>query len=163
MSKRLYAIVKCGENISHEQISDDCFDIVTEACKRKIAINQLHYHDYVDRFWFEREVTLGKNTMMLELSNSYIFCLAEEFLLNDLSIPEIPHIERLTNLQGLLEFIFNLPNVDCISVYMCTDYYEEEDFETINCSFADFAPIMKEKLNPTLTYAYKCIFSKKTN
>jgi hypothetical protein len=161
MSKRLYAVIKFDKNSSIENISEKCFNIVAEACKRKIAVNQLYYHDYIDRFWFEREVILGKNTIMLELSNSYVFCLAEEFLLNDISIPKIPHIKRLDNLCGLFKFIFSLPKVEYINVYMSSDYYEEKDFETINCSFEDFASIMVEKLKSTLSYAYKCVFSKK--
>lgn len=160
MSKRLYAILQYEENCSIESISDECFNIVAEACKRKIAINEIHYHDYVDRFWFEREVMLGKNTVMLELSDSYIFCLAEEFLLNDLSIPETPHIERLGNLQGLFKVILDSTLVASVSVYMCTDYYEEDNFETVDCTLTDFAPVMREKLKTKLTYAYKCIFTR---
>lgn len=160
MSKRLYAILQYEENSSVENISDECFNVVAEACNRKIAINEIHHHDYIDRFWFEREVVLGKNTVMLELSDSYIFCLAEEFLLNDLSIPETPHIERLSNLQGLFKYIFNSSLIASVSVYMCTDYYEEDNFEIIDCTLQDFAPVMRENLKTKLTYAYKCIFTK---
>lgn len=45
-----------------------------------------------------------------------------------------------------------------MNVYRCDDYYEEDDFETINCNISEFAVIMKEKLFQKLSFACKCVF-----
>ena len=94
---------------------------------------------------------------MLEISNSYIFCLAEDFLLNDLSLPCPSHILRLTPLQNFLKIIFNLDSIKEIDVYMCSDYYEDNNFEDINCSINHFADIVAMKLKDKISYAYKYI------
>ena len=169
MSEMLYAIIKYEENTSDEAISDSCFDFVTEACSKKIAIEmiskRLNIGDSENYFNFITPInyilnSLRKNEIVIELSNSYVFGEAEKILDDDYSVPYPPHIKRLKNLQGLLEYIFNIPIVKCLNIYMCDDYYEEDEFEIINCLMTEFAIVMTEKLFQKLSFGYKCVFNK---
>lgn len=169
MSDMLYAIIKYEENTLEEAISDSCFDFVTEACSKKIAIEMIskmvnnwdgeNYFNFITPINYILN-SLRKNEIVIELSNSYVFGEAEKILSDDYSVPYPPHIERLKNLQGLLEYIFNRPIVKALNVYMCDDYYEDADFEIINCSIPEFAVVMKEKLFQKFSFAYKGVFNK---
>ena len=169
MSEMLYAIIKYEENTLDEAISDSCFDFVTEACSKKIAIEMIskrvsigdgeNYFNFITPINYILN-SLRKNEIVIELSNSYVFGEAEKILDDDYSVPYPPHIKRLKNLQGLLKYIFDIPIVKGLSVYMCSDYYEEADFEVINCSIPEFAIVMKEKLLQKLSFGYKCDINK---
>ena len=138
MSESLYFILKCKDQ--HEvpfdienAISEECFKIVPEACKRKIAINEIYYRPYIGRLEFVTPIevalkTLEKNEVLLKISNSYVFSEVEAILDDDYSVPYPPHIERLKNLQGLLEYIFDMPIVKELNVYMCDSYCQEDEF-----------------------------------
>lgn len=169
MSYMLYAIIKYEENASDEAISDSCFDIVIEACKRKIAIEMISkrvtleegetYYNFITPINYILN-NLSKTEIVIELSNSYIYGEVEKILADDYSVPYPPHIERLKNLQRLLEYIINKSNVKGLDVYMCDDYYEKNQFEIINCSMSEFAVIMKEKLFQKISFRYRCLFNK---
>ena len=169
MSDMLYAIIKYEENTSDEAISDSCFDFVAEACAKKIALGMIskrvsicdgeNYFNYITPINYILN-SLKKNEIVIELSNSYVYGEAEKILSDDYSVPYPPHIERLKNLQELLEYILNIPIVRELNVYMCDDYYGEDDFITVHSSISEFAVIMKEKLFQKYSFAYKCIINK---
>ena len=176
MSSMLYAIIKYDGNTSQEAISDSCFAFVKEACTKRIAIEtiskEVQMWEHTGKQWERKDYfnfvtpinyilnSLSVNEIAIELSNSYVCGEAEAFLNDDYSIPYPSHIERLKNLQELLEYIFDIPIVKELNVYMCDDYYEEDDFETIDCLISDFATVMKERLFQKFSFAYKCIIAK---
>jgi len=170
MSLSLYFILKCKNQYENpldieNEISEECFKIVIEACKRRLAINGIYYRPYLGRVKFVTPIecalkTLEKNELLLKISNSYIFSEAEAILYDDYSVPYPSHIERLNNLQELIAFISDSPIIDDIRVYMCDDIYAEDEFEIISCSISEFAVVMKEKLFQKLSFGYKCDFNK---
>ena len=170
MSLSLFLILDCKNQYefpldAENEISEECFEIVLEACKRKLAINRIYFKPFIGKLEFVTPVevalrTLKKNEMLLEISNSYVFGEAEAILCDDYSVPYPSHIERLKNLQILINYISDSLIFEDIKVYMCDDIYEEDEFEIINCSISKFAVIMKEKLFQNFSFAYKCIFSK---
>ena len=176
MSGMLYAIIKYDGNTSEEAISDSCFAFVKEACTKRIAIEtiskEVQMWEHTGKQWERKDYfnfvtpinyilnSLSKNEIVIELSNSYVYGEAEAFLNDDHSIPSPSHIERLKNLQELLEYIFDISIVEELNVYICDDYYEEDDFETIGCQVSDFALIMKEKLFQKFSFAYKYVITK---
>lgn len=139
------------ENIDLTEISDACFDIISEACKRKLAISQISFRDGIYQ-------ELQMNEMKMEICDSYIFGEAEKILRDDFSIPIPSHFIRLKNLQGLLEYIFNLSIVNEIVVIMNDD--GNFDFVGIKCPLTDFANVMQELLFQKISFAYKCRFTK---
>lgn len=155
MSLNLNAIVtfddKFKDNIDLNEISDACFGFISEACKRKLAINQINFRD-------EFCESLQANEMIFNISNSYIFCEAEKILLDDYSVKGQSHFERLKNLQDLIEYILYIPIVREVDIVMCDD--GNNCFEEVNCSLNDFASVMKEKLFQKISFAYKCKFVK---
>lgn len=170
MSISLYFILKCKNQYEYpldieNKISEECFKIVIEACKRGLAINEIYYRPYLGGAEFLTPIknalkTLEKNEVLLKISNSYVFGEAETILYDDYSVQYPPHIERLKNLQGLINFIFDSPIFDDIRVYMCDDIYSEDEFETVKCLVSEFAIVMKEKLFQKLSFAYKCVIKK---
>lgn len=155
MSLNLKAIItfdkQCQTNVNLMKISDACFEIIGEACKRKLAINQVYFRENIGD-------ELRMNEMCLDISNSYVFCEAEKILRDDYSVPKPTHFERLKNLQGLLEYIFNISIVKEMVIIMNDE--GNYDFEEIKCTLSNFASTMKQKLFQKISFAYKCQFVK---
>jgi hypothetical protein len=154
MSLILNAVLKFKPNSNISMISDECFDFILEASKRKLAINRFV------RSWEQGFEYLNPDEILLEISNSYIIGEAEKILRDDHTIPFPPHIDRLTNLQGLLEMFIKNSIVNSLDLFMFVDGSREQDFETISCTIKDFAKVMKEKLYQKIDYAYRCTFKK---
>jgi len=120
------------------EMSDRCFDIVTEACRRRLAVNEISQNSI--------------HEIVLKVSNSYIFCEAEKILLDDYSVPFPTHFERLTNLQYFIKFIMSFASVDTVSVIMHDD--GNEDYEHIRCKIDEFASLAMKGTFQKYCFAY---------
>ena len=155
MSRLIYTIIEYKKGCSLDVISDKCFQFISIACKKKIAINRVDMIDSTISY-------LKNNEMGMNISNSYIFCCAEDFVEADFSLPNPLEGAKLKDLEELLSNILNDPIVNRIRLYIMTSEVQNEaDFKKITCNIDDFTRLYKEMLFSSGTYAYEFIFNKK--
>ncbi|MCH5163689.1 MAG: hypothetical protein J1F36_01585 [Clostridiales bacterium] len=140
-----------------QEISDICFKIIEDACKKKLAVERIIFRESVPYDWII-EHELQKNEMLLIISNSYIFREVEPILMDEFSVSKPNHLKRLSIFQDFIHKIYDFPIVDRIEVSMYDD--GNYTFEIVNCSLINFANVMRNKLYQKLSFSYKFNFQK---
>lgn len=154
MSCSIYAIIEYRRNVSLNTISDKCFEFISIACNKKIAINRVNMAE-------ENITFLKNNEMGMEISNSYVFCIAEDFVKADFSQMDPLKGERLKELEQFLSYMLQDSITNKIRLYLMTsECYNEEDFTKINCEISGFTESYKETIFSKGSYAYEFIFDK---
>ena len=153
MSKIIYAIIQYKQDVSTDFISDDCFRIVSAACKRKIAINRIDYNTQY----------LEKGEVGLDISADYIYCAAEDFLEADFSQDSPLEGKRLKDLERFVASLLQKEEITCVHLFVMTsEEYNRKAFQQFDCKITKFVRLYKDMIFTNFNYAYDFVFQKHT-
>ena len=142
-------------------ISDFLFSIIKEGCRRKIAIEVLvpGYNDprgdHINECIFNLYDSFNRRLVdpLFANDNDYEVC---EYRPKPITV-------RLNNLQGLIKFIFNKPQVQSLGIYFHSEYSPTDtDLEIISTPIDEFTSTLETliKKGDMFNYHYEFYYEK---